>query len=329
MPNTILKRWNGSTFEELYPKTTVTQISASGTANNTTFLRGDGQWQIPATQPHSHGQIDELGRITSAQVTPASNDSILITDASDSQIIKRAIQIGTSTTTFLRNDGTWQTVSGSGTVTNVTAGTQISGMSMTITNGTTTPSIATSINNATNFRTAIGAPATSHASSATTFGVGTDVNYGHVRGGKLNTSTDGEGGVSVISGTARATKTLRVDAIAQQSWGTLLVLSTSIGAGNLVRFVNLTITRVEGGITYYIGSIMIDVHTLFPGSAGTQTTNPTPTSATRWRLNSRNSSNTQLTLPIFMYRNTSDNTLRVYVDNATSATYNYECVGYF
>jgi hypothetical protein len=94
MPDTILKRWNGSTFEELYPKTTVTQISASGTPSSTTFLRGDGQWA---------------------------------------------------------------TVSGSGTVTNVTAGTQISGMSMTITNGTTTPSIATSVSNAASFRTAIGA----------------------------------------------------------------------------------------------------------------------------------------------------------------------------
>jgi hypothetical protein len=44
-----------------------------------------------------------------------------------------------------------------GTVTSVAAGTQISGMSMTITNGTMTPSIATSISNASNFRTAIGA----------------------------------------------------------------------------------------------------------------------------------------------------------------------------
>jgi hypothetical protein len=325
MPDTILKRWNGSTFEELYPKTTVTQISASGTPSIDTFLRGDGQWQIPATQPHSHGQIDELGRIASAQITPANSDSILVTDASDGQTIKRAIQIGTSTTTFLRNDGTWQTVSGSGTVTNVTAGTQISGMSMTITNGTTTPSIATSINNATNFRTAIGAPATSHASSATTFGVGTDVNFGHVKGGKLNTTTDGEGGVSVISGTARATKTLRVNSIAQQSWGVLLNLTTTIGAGNLVRFVDLTISRVEGGITYYVGSIMVDV----AGLATSTSTAPTLSTTTRWRLNSRNSSNTQLTLPIFMYNFTTDNTLRVYVDNATAATYHYECVGYF
>jgi hypothetical protein len=316
---------SGSTFEELYPKTTVTQISASGTPSIDTFLRGDGQWQIPATQPHSHGQIDELGRIASAQITPANSDSILVTDASDGQTIKRAIQIGTSTTTFLRNDGTWQTVSGSGTVTNVTAGTQISGMSMTITNGTTTPSIATSINNATNFRTSIDAAITSHASSATTFGVGTDVNFGHVKGGKLNTTTDGEGGVSVISGTARATKTLRVNSIAQQSWGVLLNLTTTIGAGNLVRFVDLTISRVEGGITYYVGSIMVDV----AGLATSTSTAPTLSTTTRWRLNSRNSSNTQLTLPIFMYNFTTDNTLRVYVDNATAATYHYECVGYF
>jgi hypothetical protein len=44
MPNTILKRWNGTAFEELYPKTTTSQIAASGTPSSSTFLRGDGQW---------------------------------------------------------------------------------------------------------------------------------------------------------------------------------------------------------------------------------------------------------------------------------------------
>jgi hypothetical protein len=58
MPDTILKRWNGTAFEEIYPKTTVGQISASGTPGSTTFLRGDGQWQIPATQPHTHLSAD-------------------------------------------------------------------------------------------------------------------------------------------------------------------------------------------------------------------------------------------------------------------------------
>ena len=94
MPNVIVKRWNGTAFEEVYPRTAVGQIVASGTPNSTTFLRGDGQWVAP---------------------------------------------------------------SGSGTVTSVSSGTQISGMAMTITNGTSTPSIATSISSAANFRTAIGA----------------------------------------------------------------------------------------------------------------------------------------------------------------------------
>jgi hypothetical protein len=46
MPNTILKRWNGSAFEELYPKTVTSQIAASGTPSSSTFLRGDGQWAV-------------------------------------------------------------------------------------------------------------------------------------------------------------------------------------------------------------------------------------------------------------------------------------------
>jgi hypothetical protein len=68
MPNTILKRWNGTSFEELYPKTTVGQISASGTANNTTFLRGDGQWIAPAFSDLSgSATIAQLPTITVAK----------------------------------------------------------------------------------------------------------------------------------------------------------------------------------------------------------------------------------------------------------------------
>lgn len=47
MPDTILKRWNGTAFEELYPKTITSQIAASGTPSSSTFLRGDGQWATP------------------------------------------------------------------------------------------------------------------------------------------------------------------------------------------------------------------------------------------------------------------------------------------
>lgn len=50
MADTIIKKWNTSTssFDELYPRTSHTQIVASGTPNSTTFLRGDGTWATPA-----------------------------------------------------------------------------------------------------------------------------------------------------------------------------------------------------------------------------------------------------------------------------------------
>lgn len=107
MPNTILKRWNGSAFEELYPKTTVGQISASGTPSSTTFLRGDGQWQIPATQSHSHGNISNAGGWNNSPITPTNADTIPLTRSG--LISNSNLTIGTSTTTFLRNDGTWAT----------------------------------------------------------------------------------------------------------------------------------------------------------------------------------------------------------------------------
>ena len=69
MPDTILKRWNGSSFEELYPKTTVGQISASGTASASTFLRGDGQWIAPtATNISDSGNVGR-NLLTTASAT--------------------------------------------------------------------------------------------------------------------------------------------------------------------------------------------------------------------------------------------------------------------
>jgi hypothetical protein len=173
---------------------------------------------------------------------------------------------------------------------------------------------------------------TSHATSTTTYGAGTNTNYGHVKGLKLTPgSTDGESGVVIVNGTAYATKTLRVDNIAQQTFGTVLDLDGI--DGSLVRFVDITLIRTEGTITYYVGSIMVDVSTLpdydFSGTPAT----PTVTTGLRWRLNSRNSSNTQVTLPIFMWKDIQGspdvNTLRIYVDQSSTATYQFECVGYY
>jgi hypothetical protein len=111
MPNTILKRWNGTSFEELYPKTVTSQISASGTPSSSTFLRGDGQWQIPATQSHTHGTIENNGTIISSTVAVGSGDALLMTDVSNSNTIqKSAVVFGTATNTFLRNDGAWGSV---------------------------------------------------------------------------------------------------------------------------------------------------------------------------------------------------------------------------
>jgi hypothetical protein len=132
MPNTILKRWNGSAFEELYPKTTVTQISASGTANNTTFLRGDGQWQIPATQAHTHaaadvnsgtfatariptlGNITNAGAVQNSLLTPGSGHYLLVANNQGGDLVSRtSVQFGSGTTTFLRNDGQWGSLTAS------------------------------------------------------------------------------------------------------------------------------------------------------------------------------------------------------------------------
>jgi hypothetical protein len=104
MPNTILKRWNGSAFEELYPKTIVGQISASGTLSSSTFLRGDGQWQIPATQSHTHGNITNAGAIgsTSGLVVVTTTSGVLTTSTpADSQ---SASPLGTSASIATERD---------------------------------------------------------------------------------------------------------------------------------------------------------------------------------------------------------------------------------
>lgn len=69
---------------------------------------GNFQTQIDgkANSSHSHGAISSLGRV-STSATTTTYDRILISDYSDSNAVKQGPSIGTSTTTFLRNDGSW------------------------------------------------------------------------------------------------------------------------------------------------------------------------------------------------------------------------------
>lgn len=62
---------------------------------------------VAAAGNHGHGNILTGGTITAAAVAPANTDYILISDASNSGKVEKSIAIGTGTTTYLRNDGTW------------------------------------------------------------------------------------------------------------------------------------------------------------------------------------------------------------------------------
>ena len=68
-----------------------------------------------AESNHAHGNITSGGDIT-ATATIASGDRIVINDESASKITNSSITFGTGTTTFLANNGTWQTPVGTYTL---------------------------------------------------------------------------------------------------------------------------------------------------------------------------------------------------------------------
>ena len=64
-----------------------------------------------AASSHSHGNITSGGDIT-ASATIANGDRLVINDESASKVTNSSITFGTGTTTFLANNGTWQTPAG-------------------------------------------------------------------------------------------------------------------------------------------------------------------------------------------------------------------------
>ena len=89
-------------------------VPASGNASTTQVVMGNDTRLTDARTPssHTHGNIQNGGTISSTAVTPASTDYLLISDTSNSGKIERGIAIGTNTTKYLRNDGTWEVPSG-------------------------------------------------------------------------------------------------------------------------------------------------------------------------------------------------------------------------
>lgn len=73
-----------------------------------------------AASSHAHGNITSTGDITTT-ATIASGDRIVINDESASTVTNSSITFGTATTTFLANNGTWQTPAKGSTATTRTA----------------------------------------------------------------------------------------------------------------------------------------------------------------------------------------------------------------
>lgn len=107
------------TAAKAYTDTAVSAIDAGVTGvkgnSESTYRTGDVNITAAnvgaAASSHTHGNITNGGDITATAPTVASGDKIIINDESASKITNGP-SFGTSTTTYLRNDGTWQTPTG-------------------------------------------------------------------------------------------------------------------------------------------------------------------------------------------------------------------------
>lgn len=84
-----------------------------------------------AASSHTHGSITNAGAITS-NTALANGDRLVFSDNSDSGLLKRAsITIGNSTTQYLANNGTWQTLPTVSVSQTLTSGTEIGSVNNT------------------------------------------------------------------------------------------------------------------------------------------------------------------------------------------------------
>lgn len=114
---------NDSGFLTSYTETDPTVPSWAKASTKPTYTASEVG---AAASTHTHGNITNGGDIT-ATATIASGDRIVINDESASKVTNSSITFGTSTTSYLANNGTWQTPSIPTVPTNVSAFTNDSG----------------------------------------------------------------------------------------------------------------------------------------------------------------------------------------------------------
>ncbi len=91
--------------------TTPKMDGTAATGSENAFARGDHVHPTDtgrAASDHVHGNITNGGDITT-NATIANGDRLIINDESASKLANSSITFGTSQTSFLANDGTWQT----------------------------------------------------------------------------------------------------------------------------------------------------------------------------------------------------------------------------
>ena len=126
---------SGTTINHSNSVTAATAGTSSATSGSTLavpYITYDAQGHITgsgththtvsgfAASTHAHGNITSAGDITTT-ATIANGDRIVINDESASKVTNSSITFGTATTTFLANNGTWQTPAKGNTATTRTA----------------------------------------------------------------------------------------------------------------------------------------------------------------------------------------------------------------
>lgn len=113
--NTSLANGDRLVFSDTSDSYKIKNSSITFGTSTTQYLANNGTWQ-----ENTHGNITAAGDIT-ATATIASGDRIIINDESASKVINSSITFGTATNQYLANNGTWQNLTVTQSLTSGTA----------------------------------------------------------------------------------------------------------------------------------------------------------------------------------------------------------------